>query len=201
MRRWLGLAARLYPQSWRERYGVEFEALLDDVELRWSDIGDVLRGALKMQLKVLSSYVKLVAAVAMAGAVLAVAWSFLTPKRYVSSSVVQTGSQAGDPETVDQISHAWQEVASRASLSELIQRPSLDLYRGERNRQPLEDVIEKMKTEDLRLDISQDRGETSLHVSFIYPDRYKAQAVANALTTKILDASRERWRVSPADRN
>ena len=29
MRRWIWRAANLYPQVWRERYGVEFEALLD----------------------------------------------------------------------------------------------------------------------------------------------------------------------------
>jgi len=43
MKRLLRLAARAYPAAWRVRYGVEFEALLDEVKPRWRDIVDVLR--------------------------------------------------------------------------------------------------------------------------------------------------------------
>ena len=60
MRRWLGLVAKLYPKAWRERYGVEFACLLEGVEPRWSDVADVLRGAVMMQVRTWSSYLKLV---------------------------------------------------------------------------------------------------------------------------------------------
>ena len=43
-------ASRLYPASWRRRYGVEFEALLEDAGRNWRDVLDVLLGALKMQM-------------------------------------------------------------------------------------------------------------------------------------------------------
>jgi ABC-type transporter Mla subunit MlaD len=50
MKRAMKLLARLYPSSWRERYGAEFEALLEDANpSAWHAI-DVLWGALKMQL-------------------------------------------------------------------------------------------------------------------------------------------------------
>jgi hypothetical protein len=50
MRTLLQWAARLYPPVWRERYGGEFDSLLDDVNPRWTDVADVCRGGLEMQL-------------------------------------------------------------------------------------------------------------------------------------------------------
>jgi hypothetical protein len=44
------LLARLYPRSWKQRYGEEFEALLEDVNPRWWDALDVLKGAATMQI-------------------------------------------------------------------------------------------------------------------------------------------------------
>jgi len=43
--------ARLYPGPWRARYGREFEALLEETNLTWRDLGDVIAGALRMRLK------------------------------------------------------------------------------------------------------------------------------------------------------
>jgi Gram-negative bacterial TonB protein C-terminal len=43
-------AARLYPESWRERYGAEFDALLEDVSPSFGDVCDVLGGALRARL-------------------------------------------------------------------------------------------------------------------------------------------------------
>lgn len=47
--------ARLYPRPWRVRYGREFEALLEDANLTWRDLGDVIAGALRMRLKTWNS--------------------------------------------------------------------------------------------------------------------------------------------------
>jgi hypothetical protein len=185
MRRWLALAAKLYPQAWRERYGAEFACLLDGVEPRWSDVLDVLRGAVTMQIKAMSSYLKLVAAVAAAGAIVAIVVSFVLPGLYLSSAVIQ-GGPTNDPQIADRLHQAWFEVTSRGSLSEVIQRPDLDLYKGQRRRQPLEDVIEGMKSKDLKVQILHDHG-VSARVSFLYPDRYKAKAVVDALTRKLAD--------------
>jgi hypothetical protein len=122
MRWWLGVMAKLYPKAWRARYGVEFACLLDGVDPRWTDVVDVLRGAAMMQLRTLSSYLKLVGAVAVAGVIVALVASFVLPGLYVSSAVIQAGS-IEDPQTSDRIQHAWEDVTSRSSLSELIQRP------------------------------------------------------------------------------
>jgi hypothetical protein len=172
MRDWIRLASQLYPRSWRARYGVEFDALLDDAAAGPREFADVIRGALTMQLRTVTSW-KFVAASAAAGAILACAISFAIPGRFVSTAVLRTnGSQMTVLRT--------QEVLSRGSLAEIIQRPSLHLYPGERTREPMEDVIEGMRNRDIRV---QQVGP-DLHISFAYPDPVKAQAVTRALMTR-----------------
>jgi len=87
-----------------------------------------------------------------------------------------------------------QDILSRGSLSELIQRPSLDLYRKERQRYPLEDVIQEMRNR-IRiqaLDVSgggQGRVASAFTISFPYPDRFKAQAVVRELVAKFTESN------------
>jgi hypothetical protein len=67
MRRWILLAANLYPRAWRERYGEEFQALLEDVNPGWRELADVMGGALKMQITHGITPLKTIAALAVAG--------------------------------------------------------------------------------------------------------------------------------------
>ena len=46
MRKLAQFVYRLYPRPWRERYGVEFNSLLDDLTLSWRDVVDILSGGL-----------------------------------------------------------------------------------------------------------------------------------------------------------
>jgi hypothetical protein len=62
MRRWIALSAKLYPRAWRQRYGLEFDALMEDVKPDRREFADVLRGAVKMQTKSETAYLKLAAA-------------------------------------------------------------------------------------------------------------------------------------------
>jgi hypothetical protein len=50
VRRLIRLAFRLYPSRWKQRYGDEFHALLEDLNPRWWDALDVLKGAAAMQI-------------------------------------------------------------------------------------------------------------------------------------------------------
>jgi hypothetical protein len=52
MRRIPRALIRLYPANWRDRYGDEFEALLEDGPPNVFGLFDLLKGALKMQLNV-----------------------------------------------------------------------------------------------------------------------------------------------------
>jgi hypothetical protein len=51
MKRLARLLARLYPRQWRARYGQEFDALLEDVNLTWRDVLGVALSALEMRMK------------------------------------------------------------------------------------------------------------------------------------------------------
>jgi len=144
-----------------------------------------------MQLRTMASYLKLIAAVVAAGAILATGVSFTVPKEYVSSATIQGTTvldRPNSPEAADRVVRIWQDLVSRRSLSELIQRPDLDLYRSERETKPLEDVMEDVKTKDLRLEILRTPGLLTFRVSFTYPDRHKAQSVVSAITKKIMSA-------------
>lgn len=94
MKRLLRAAVRVYPRAWRDRYGDEFDALIDDLTPRWRHIVDVLVGALIMQV----SRVALVpVALVVVGALAGVVVSLMLPPVYASSSVVLVQSPgAGD---------------------------------------------------------------------------------------------------------
>ena len=85
MRRLLRAAARLYPRAWRDRYGEEFDALIDDVTPRWRDVVSIVTGALIMQITRLAS---VPVALAVAGAVVGATVSLAMPPVYASSTHV-----------------------------------------------------------------------------------------------------------------
>ena len=142
----------------------------------------------------------LLAAVVMASVV-----AFVIPNTYVSTAMVRISaaqmSQTVMPtvlsqEIADRINSMEQDILSRASLAELVQRPALDLYKSERNRQPLDDVIERMRTKDIKIQIANLLGEKQSNkadgamfaISFAYPDRNKAKAVVEALVARFMDS-------------
>jgi uncharacterized protein involved in exopolysaccharide biosynthesis len=133
--------------------------------------------------------VKLGAAAAILGAIAAGAISFTLPRRYVSTAVMRftPGTIAGKPawqveaEAARRLLEMQGEILGRASLTEIIQRPTMDLYRQERAIYPMEDVIEDMRNRDVRIERLSPRD---FRVSFEYPDRVKAHAVVRELTTR-----------------
>jgi capsular polysaccharide biosynthesis protein len=200
MKRWLRLAVRLYPAAWRARYASEFAALLDDLEPAWRDVYDIFRGAIHMRLSTPATYLKLGAITAALGALVASGVSFTMPQRYVSSAVMRISPAATPSDTsswqyrilaTQRLSMMQQEVLSRHSLAEIIQRPELDLYRGERMRYPLEDVIQDMRDHDVRIKPVDSGPNTAFAVSYESSDPRKAQAVVRALLAKFTKANVE----------
>ena len=129
-------------------------------------------------------------AFAVGGAFLAWTGSLLIPDRYTSSAVVRVDVEPF-PET-DVINHAYQAAVNRKVLGSIIQR--LNLYPGERERLPLEDVIETVKKEEFRLEIQRDH---EVRLAFAYHDPGGAQAAANALMNEMILASDEHYRSNP----
>jgi len=146
MKRWIARAAAIYPKSWREQYGAEFDALLDDVTPNWRVLMNVLGGAITMQIRTGSNEIKLVAATVALCAMVTGGASFAVPPSYVSSAVISVSSQP-DPVRPTSTLALQQRAAmrfetptasvlSRPNLHRIINLPSLDLYKAERKRNP-----------------------------------------------------------------
>lgn len=134
--------------------------------------------------------------------VISVMVAFLWPDTYVSSAVMRITPQQVPERLIpsnittqmgDRLLQMQQEILSRTSLSELIQRPSLDLYKKQRQRKPMEDIIDEMR-KDVKIAIldapTQNRNSklaSAFQISFSYDDRYKAQAVVRELVTKFTE--------------
>jgi uncharacterized protein involved in exopolysaccharide biosynthesis len=138
-----------------------------------------------------------------AGLVVATIIAFLWPDTFVSIAtmriVPQQVSQNLIPASLntmmaERLMSMQTEILSRGSLTEIIMKPSLDLYKKERLKLPLEDVITEMKNKAIHISSIADRGSSSrdgrtaaFQISFSYIDRYKAQQVVRELVTKFTE--------------
>jgi uncharacterized protein involved in exopolysaccharide biosynthesis len=137
------------------------------------------------------------------GLVVSVVVAFLWPDTYVSSAVMRiTPQQIPDrlvasninSQMSERLNQMQQEILSRSSLTELIQRPSLDLFKKERQSKPMEDVVDMMR-KNIKLVILETpasagrRAASAFQIQFSYFDRYKAQAVVRELVTKFTESN------------
>lgn len=137
-----------------------------------------------------------------AGLVVSVVVAFMWQDTYVSSAVMRITppqiserlvSTVVNMQMTQRLQQMQQQITSRGSLSELIQRPSLDLYRKERAKLPLEDIISDMRSRAIRIQMvdvaspGQGRVTSAFTISFSYPDRFKAQAVVRELVSKFME--------------
>ncbi len=163
-------AARLYPAAWRARYGDELDVLMEDAAPRWTDLIDLLRGALMMQLTSLNFW-KIAVGFTLAGTLAAGVWSLTLQDRYVSTAVLRMADPAAGsglevrPRLQTRMMALQQRAFSRSSLGTIIQQQNL--YAKERARFPLEDIIQDMRNRDLRTMLLND---TQFTVSVANPD-------------------------------
>jgi uncharacterized protein involved in exopolysaccharide biosynthesis len=196
MKRWILAASQFYPRDWRREYGDEFDALLEDIKPGWKVFANVLKGAITMQITKGTSWLKIAGAVAVAGGLVAAGISFTTPPRYVSTAVMQIAPQPdplrpASPEVLKRraAEHLQQmqiEMLSRTSLAEIIQKRYLDLYKAERQRVPMEDVVQNMRR-DIRIQPVGTDG--AFRLEFAYSDQRKAQAVLRELVTRLTEVN------------
>ena len=138
-----------------------------------------------------------------AGLVVATVVAFLWPDTYISTAVMRITPQQVPTNLVpaaitthmaDRLQQMQTEILSRGSLSEIIQKPSLDLYKKDRQKLPMEDIVQEMRNKYIRITPLADSGggsgrrfASAFAVSFSYTDRYKAQAVVRELVTKFTE--------------
>jgi hypothetical protein len=199
MNKFIRLAAKFYPSSWRQRYGTEFDALLDDTHATWRDAVDVLYGAITMQMS-MWSYRNMTVACGLAGLIMAAGLAFGIPNLYVSSATLHLNSEVINENSREtplhgraalnaRIKQITAEAFSRRSLASIIQRPDLDLYKKDRIRKPLEDVIEQMKN-DVKINVfNNNSSATNFVVSFAYSDPVIAQRTVAALIARLIDTN------------
>jgi LPS O-antigen subunit length determinant protein (WzzB/FepE family) len=93
MKRWIRSASRFYPATWRKRYAMEFNALLDEADAGWTDFFDTLKGALAMQFTSWN-FKTIILTFALTGAAIGAVVAFSTHNQYASTSVVRMTSRA-----------------------------------------------------------------------------------------------------------
>lgn len=162
--RLLRLASLLYPRAWRDRYGDEFQALLDDTHPpRWRDLLDLTNGALLMQLE---NWKRPVIAV-LAGVAIAIALPFFRPADFASTASIRIE----EPSVVPYLS---MQALSFYYLKQILSRN--ELYPDEQTRQPLEDTLGQMRS-----NIKIETTGQEVRLRFQYPDAEKSRQVANQL--------------------
>jgi polysaccharide biosynthesis transport protein len=143
---------------------------------------------------------------AFAGLVIATLVAFLLPDVYISRAQVKlTPADVPDAlipklqtsldERVNQISA---EIQSRTMLTEAIKR--LNLYEKDRKKEPIEDIIERIrKKRELEvipirssLASSNNNRTVSFMIQYKYTDRYKAQQMVKELTDAVVNKNEER---------
>ncbi len=189
MKHWIRLASRLYPPAWRKRYAVEFDAMLDHMETGWTDFFDILKGALTMQFT-FWNWKAIIVTFAGIGAVVAAAVALSIPNQYSSTSVVRITTASGFPESVRYLTSIEQQTLSRTSLEELITQ--LGLYRAQRSREPIEDIVAKMRNHDIAIKLIQTSNAshgTAFAIQTANSDPKLAQAVNRQLLSKFMQQS------------
>lgn len=119
------LAIRLYPRSWRERYGQEFEALLDDMPSSMRTTFDILKGALRMHLSA-SGPIRFLVIAAILGTTAGVLPSFLLEKNYASDISIRVFKAPNTRETSpkaagDYVKKVLDTALNNASLERVVQ--------------------------------------------------------------------------------
>ena len=141
------------------------------------------------------------------GLVVSIAVAFLLPNVYRSEAVIQiTPAQisedliknTGNQLLTDRIIQMEGAILSRTSLSNLIQSADLNLYPQDRAKLPIEDVIEAMKSKDLKIDITNaaiaGKHASAFKISFQYVNRFKAQQTVQKLITRFIDENQNTQR-------
>ncbi len=187
MRRLIPLIAGLYPRPWRERYGEEFSALLEDLNPGAGTAVNILEGAIVMQIRTWRYAWMVAISAALATTAFAV-MLFTIPNNYVSQgTLLLNGATPFSQADLDSLNEMAHEVESRRSLTNLITSDSLYLH--QRSRMEFEDVIELMRRD---VTIEPAGGQDSvklLVVGFRYPDAKIAQRISQKLMASFIDAN------------
>ncbi len=169
---------RLYPATWRNRYGEEVATLMEDAGADLPTVLDLFKGAIVMQFSTWS-LLKLATILGLAGIMAGAGAYLLTPNLYTASATM-TLVGADNPRGSSQM--LQQEVLSRHALSGMVRDTSLGLYDEELKSMPLDDVIDQMRR-DIVIDAP--LGTSNLTLRFTYRDKVKAEQTVRRMTSAL----------------
>ncbi len=131
--------------------------------------------------------------------VISVVVAYLWPDTYVSTAVIRI-IPPQVPENLVQsnlnmsmqarLTSMTQVILSRATLTNIIS--TLGLYKKDLSRMPMDDVVERMRTRDVRISQPQATEQnnpnsvTAFQISFSYDNRFQAQKVTNELVSRFI---------------
>jgi hypothetical protein len=197
------LAGRLYPCSWRKRYGEEFDALLEDVPATAKQALDIAFQAMRMQLADKHPYLLFLSGLVIAGGLAGLAVPYALPKKPVSSAIVQASAAQFLPlpvpsgelalESNDRLRAIRSRLTEDSTLAAIVQ--SQRLYSKESKTHPFSDVIDLMRG-DLTIEVLRHKApgkefNQALEISFAYADPPRARAAVNALVAEAAKANNE----------
>ena len=171
--------------------------------LAWGLAAGLLLGLLAALLIRWPRRVLRLAAFAVSGFIFAAAASFVFPNRYTATAVmeIRPAELTEDPlaplppviTAADFLRQCEPQVLSLQNLSRLIQDPRLNLYPEARASRSIEEVARQILANDIRIaPLNQTPG--AFRISFTYPDRRKAQDMANTLITTFIQETTSRQR-------
>lgn len=192
MKRIIQFVSRLYPASWKHRYGIEFDALLEDVDPNWHTLLNILRGVMEMQLRTWNAG-KILVTAGMAGALVGlIAWLAI-PNRYGSTAVLKIALSPDrlttDKTVVKYVNSLAEQSISRPALIQIIRKFSL--YEPEQAKIPLDDIVNNMESDiSIRpMGQSSDKGAAVFSIQFVYRDPITAQRVTEDLAESLIDGN------------
>jgi hypothetical protein len=175
------LLVRFYPRAWRDRYGSEFSALLEESGGGWRHVPDVLKEGVAMRFNGIE--LQTLVGFTMVGLVIGGVLVLRMPERYQSRASMMISANTVNDRPMDAVAReAVVRLQSRSSLANLMQEPGLDLYKAERLRMPAEDVVRQMR-EDIRIHID----HATISVEYVGQNRFAAQRTVQRLITKLFD--------------
>jgi polysaccharide chain length determinant protein (PEP-CTERM system associated) len=135
--------------------------------------------------------------------VVSVVGVYLWPDKYTSQAIVRIVPQqvpeamvqaAVNQQMIDRLNSMQQTILSRSVLTNIIN--TFGLYPKERTRQPIEDLVEDMKSNQIKITPiaamasgGEHRAVPAFAVSFSYENRYQAQKVTGDLVSRFMDES------------
>ena len=190
MNRAMRFLARLFPSDWRKRYGVEFDALLEDAAPSARGALDVLCSALRMQMTTWN-FRRIALAGLLTGIFASAAISFGLPAHYLSQMVLElTPADGSAPagESVRLVDDMQQNLYTPKYLASVID--AHNLYWRERVHMPLDDVVAKMRKDINVLPVprasSLNRDTATFVIQFDYSDPRVAQRITEELTSRFI---------------